>query len=47
MFMAIVALPFLLTPDGAVETRLCGKKTCLHLGQINFPFPDQAIPSHN
>jgi len=47
MLMAIVALPFLFTSDDAVETRLCGKKTCLHLGQIDFPFPDQAILSHN
>jgi len=47
MLMAIAALAFLFTSDGAVETRLCGKKTCLHLGQINFPFPDQSILSHN
>ncbi|MDH5362011.1 MAG: hypothetical protein OEW84_01695 [Aigarchaeota archaeon] len=34
--MVIVAVPLLFGSDANVETRLCGKKTCLHLGQIKF-----------
>lgn len=44
--IVIVPVPLLFGSDASVETRLWGKKTCLHLGQIKFTRSLQVVLTH-